>query len=419
MPATKFFSVTQRDGRWTFIDPAGKLFYSLGVDCVTPSSVDKAQVDLVARYGRGGDWLEHWADAKLAQLRTMGFNTLGAWHEPLYWPRTDMPKTVEIRMSRNCAKVNTTWGFGFPDVFDPSFDESIHNACTEMLYRNGGTKLIDDPSLIGWYTDNELHWWGASGYWGGDDQGTAADSSELVDDYINLKADKPGKKRWVRFLQERYGTIEKLNQAWDTEYPCFDDLHMVMYYRARADVLAGDKREFLRLVAETYFQKTSAALRLYVPNQLNLGTRVVGVSTPRVVLEVMGKYVDVVSLNTYSMTLPEQYFAHLHELTGKPIMLTEFAFCAGSRDGFAYNTNGANSVLVANQQRRCELYDKLVRRAAELPFMVGSHWFALYDYGNREGLIGNYGLLKLNDEPWPELCAAVARTHAAIGTRSR
>jgi len=410
----RFFTVAQRDGRWSFIDPDGKPFYSLGVDCVTPSSVDKTQVDLVARYGGRGDWLEHWADAKLDQLRAMKFNTLGAWHEPLYWERTDMPKTVEIRMSRHAAKVNTTWGFGFPDVFDPSFDASIHSACTETLYRNGGKALVKDPGLIGWYTDNELHWWGASGFWGGDDQGTGTDSAELVDDYIALGADKPGKKRWVQFLRERYGSIEKLNETWDSEYASFDDLHHVLHYRARSDVFAEVKRGFLRLVAETYFQKTSAALKLYCPNQLNLGTRVVGESTPRIVLEVMGKYVDVVSFNTYSMKLPEKQLGYLHEVTGRPILLTEFAFCAGSRDGFVYNTNGANGVLVANQHRRCELYDQFVKRAAGLPFMLGTHWFAMYDYGHREGLIGNYGLLKLNDEPWAELCAAVAQTHEQL-----
>jgi hypothetical protein len=274
--------------------------------------------------------------------------------------------------------------------------------------------LVEDPSVIGWYTDNELHWWGSGGYWGSDDQQGGSDSLALVNDYIGLAPDSSGKRRWVRFLEEQYDTIEKLNDRWGTEYASFDCLHFLLNYNARTKELEEDKRDFLRLIAETYFQKTSAALKLYVPNHMNLGTRVVGVSTPQTVLEVMAKYVDVVSFNTYSRVFPKEYLSYLHELTGKPILFTEFCFCAGAADGFVYNTNGANSVMVKDQARRCELYEAFVKEAAGLPYMVGTHWFALYDYGDRKGLIGNYGLLNLADEPWEALMAAMKKTHQEL-----
>ena len=47
--------------------------------------------------------------------------------------------------------------------------------------------------------------------------------------------------------------------------------------------------------------------------------------------------------------------------------------------------------------------------------MVGTHWFALYDYHSEgEGLRGNYGLYDRYDNPWQEFIAGVKRTNLMI-----
>lgn len=409
------YKTEQRNGRWMLINPEGEPFFSLGVNCVINQVWDQAhfmQVNLVDKYGGDRDWLKRFAASKKEQIQSYGFNTLAAWHEKTYWG-DHFPKTVEVRLSQFAKKVNTDWGIGFPDVFDISFEASVQKVLTNCFYEKGEA-LLSDRGLIGYYTDNELHWWGSGGHWGSNEPGEGKNMTNLVNDYIKQPPQVPGKQAWVNYLQEKYNTIESLNEAWGSEYIEFDDLLHLAVYLAEETVLEEDKLGFLKLIAEKYFQTTSSLLKQYDPKRLNLGCRMVGNSTPDVVFEVMKDYVDVLSLNFYSFDLPNHLLKYISELTNKPIMITEFSFCAGRTAGYPLSTNGARTVLVRDQQRRAETYDQFVREAAKLPFMVGLHWFALYDYGNPNGLIGNYGLLDLNDEPWEEFVKGVKQTNKEI-----
>ena len=122
----RYFRLQQEGDRWALVDPAGNRFFSLGVDCVClPASYENREA-LVSKYGGDAEWFRRFADAKLKQLKAMGFNTLGAWHDR-YYLRAQFPKTIEIRMSRRAKKANTVWGTGFPDVFDCSFEASVED----------------------------------------------------------------------------------------------------------------------------------------------------------------------------------------------------------------------------------------------------------------------------------------------------
>jgi|GEM_PF-1585545 len=411
------FRLDKEGDRWGFVTPDGDWFYSLGINGVHNQILDQAawlRADLPRKYGDDSNWFARWAAAKLDQVGQCGFNTLGAWHEPYYWGN-GAPKTVEIRMSRHAPKVNTDWGTGFPDVFDKRFDASIERACIDCFLSGRGEALLRDPGVIGYYTDNEIHWWGHGGKWGNNDPGDGSNCTNLVDDYLELSANAAGKQAWLAMLEQSYGTVERLNESWGAEYANWADLAYIAVYRAdRPQRLEADKLAFLRRIAETYYEKTSKALKRYDPHRLNLGNRMVGTSTPEVVLEVMKDYADALSLNFYSFDLPVRWLSRMHERTGLPIMVTEFSFCAGAESGFLENTNGARNVLVRTQARRGEAYQAFVEQAASLPYMVGAHWFALYDYGNPRGLIGNYGLLDLADEPWQEFTDSARQTNESI-----
>lgn len=409
------YRTEHKDGRWRLIDPEGKPFFSLGVNCVYNQILDQAhyfKADTVSKYGGDRDWLPRWAAAKKEQVIGWGFNSFGAWHEKLYWG-DHFPKTIELRMSRYAKKVNTDWGLGFPDVFDESFRASVHKVLLECFHEKGEA-LLQDRGVIGYFTDNELHWWGSGGEWGNNDPGDGANDTHLIDDYIAQPPSAAGKQAWVRYLIEKYGAIERLNEVWDSEYIEFDELLHLAVYRAEEEVLEEDKLGFLRIVAKVYFKTTDTLLRQYDPARLNLGCRMVGNSTPEVVFEVMSDYADVLSFNFYSFELPERWLNHVSEVAGKPVMITEFSLCAGKSAGFPNSTNGARKVIVRDQQRRAEAYDTFVKQAAAMPCMIGLHWFALYDYGTVHGLLGNYGLLDLNDEPWTEFVEGVTRTHSSL-----
>ncbi|RED55284.1 beta-galactosidase [Cohnella lupini] len=408
----RYFTTSRKeDGSWSLLDPNGKPFFSLGVNCVfLPDSLSSAKMQ---EYGDDGSWFPKFADRKLEQIREYGFNTLAAWHEKYYWGNS-FPKTIELRMSQHANKVNVDWGFGFPDVFCSSFVYSVQRVLSEHFYGEG-RMLKDDPSLIGYYTDNELHWWGKGGQWGMDDMKLGADPANLVQDYFELPSHAPGKQRWVRFLKERYGDIDRLNEAWSGEYWEFDDLLTIFSYTAETEAFEQDKLDFLKLIAETYYGTTTSLLKTYDSDHLVLGCRLVGASTPEVVLEVMGQYLDVVSLNFYTRHFPEKWLTRVANLTGKPVMVTEFSFCAGRQAGYLSSTNGAQHATVKDQKRRGQIYDMFIKKAAAFPSCVGAHWFALYDFNsNRHPLNGNYGLLTADDKPWEEFTASVTATHREV-----
>ena len=407
----QYFKVNQTDKGWHLLDGSGKPFYSLGVDCVTVVDVDLGLDGAI--YTDDGKWFPRWMDGKLSEIKQMGFNTLGAWHHKYFWGN-GFPKAVELRLSQYSKKVNSVWGVGFPDVFDESFTVSIHKSLIDIFY--GNDRLLNDPGLIGYYVDNEIHWWGSGGYWGDNEQAERGwDNTALVDDYIGLPPGAAGKARWVNFLKERYATIDDVNRSWGSEYLDFDDLLHMQRYRALPEALQRDKLAFLRLVAHTYFETTDRILKAYDPNRLNLGCRYVGNSTPDVVLEEGSRFVDIDSFNFYSMELPAEYLAYAHGITKKPMMITEFSYSAGRDAGFLDSNNGSRNVIVKNQARRAESYDKFVRDARTLPFVLGTHWFALFDYGrNVHGLIGNYGLYDLNARPYTELIEGVTATNLAV-----
>ncbi|WP_127587310.1 beta-galactosidase [Paenibacillus koleovorans] len=410
---TRFFTTQQRDnGQWELLDPEGKPFFSLGVNCVY--FPDNLSIDKVEAYGGGSEWFRRFADRKLEQIQGYGFNTLAAWHEQYYWDGP-FPKTVELSLSRHASKVNKDWGVGFPDVFCESFVFSIHRVLCDHFYGKGAV-LKDDSSLIGYFTDNELHWWGQGGNWGMNEPSKGANPTNLVLDYFALPGEAAGKRRWVQFIEERYGgEIEQLNEAWNSEYWEFADLLTVSSYTADTEAFEQDKLDFLRLIAETYFRTTTTLLKHYDPNHLILGCRMVGASTPEVVFEAMQPYVDVVSLNFYTRFFPGKWLARVAELSGRPVLIGEFGICAGRQAGYLNSTNGAQFATVKDQKRRGELYAQFVRDAKALPACVGAHWFAMYDYGrDRYGLIGNYGLLNVDDEPWEEFVEAVTAAHREL-----
>lgn len=74
----------------------------------------------------------------------------------------------------------------------------------------------------------------------------------------------------------------------------------------------------------------------------------------------------------------------------------------------------ANLTKFEDQKQRGESYRHFVEQAANIPYIIGLHWFALYDFWNREGLIGNYGLYDKNDNPWSEFTDTVKATHEEI-----
>ncbi len=376
-----YFQTAEIDGRWWLIDPEGGLFFSKGVNHVSYSA-DHAPDLGYSPYKRAVERKygseEAWADAAVKRLRSWGFNTLGAWCASSTF-HEGMAYTPIINMGRQAGG---DWLTGtFPDVFSEQFREG----CREVARQECAPRATD-PYVLGYFTDNELSW--------GPDwrQKTSLLIRFLMSDY-----ETAGHQRALRFLKRKYDTAEALGEAWKVRIETFENLADAR--TPRNDIQRFDEDEFQYLCARQYFRVCHDAIREFDPNHLIIGCRFAG-RAPEPVLRAMEGFVNVVSYNRYDHTPPEERLERIHEITGLPIMLTEFSFKA--MDSGLPNTKGAGQA-VQTQQERADLFDAYVTALARMPFMVGYHWFEHADEpaeGRFDGENSNYGVVNINDEPW-------------------
>jgi len=388
-PATGWFRTAREDGRWWLVDPAGRRFLSIGVNHVSYAAdmirgTDRSpyREAVSQKYGPPPEW----ADPTIKRLKGWGFNTIGAWSDPITW-RQQMPYTVILDFAR---QVKWQEGQQFPDVFSPDFAQAARRTARRVC-----RPLADDPWLIGYFTDNELHW--------GPDWRT---SDSLFAEFLKFPDPSPGRRAVLNFLARRYLTIDQLNEDWGAQYESFAQIGRLP--QVGAHIPQDDEDGFLLLVADRYFTLTQEAIRAADPNHLILGCRFAG-AAPKPVLEAMKDHVDVVSLNHYDVHPPRAALRDIHRLTGCPVILTEFSY--RGRDSGLPNTRGAG-VVVDTQQDRAESFARYVQELIALPMVVGYHWFEHADEpaeGRFDGEDSNYGLVNLQDEPYPALVETMSR----------
>jgi len=434
--ATGFFRVERIDGRWWLITPDGNLFYSLGVCAARirgtrtsvvgredlfewiPSDAGEFRpacirsrwgngpsfyiANLIRGYGK--DYYKHWCNRVLARLRHWGFNTLGSWCDPALWRQKKMPYTVPIIAyavyTRQCPKVNAN----VPDVFDDAFPKAIAGQIAKC------DEYRDDAWLLGYFIDNELDWT------------TYAEPHEpvLTEQIMRPPRERAAKRALVEFVRKRYdGNVGKLNAAWRTRLSDFDALYTQPPENAYRQTAAAkaDYSDFLRMFAERYFQIVTKMVRERDPNHLILGCRF-SRQRPKEVVEVAGKYVDVMSSNIYDYEAPRDVFDEFYRVTGKPFLIGEFGF--GAPEGGSFS--GGNSAAHLHRKAdRAQCYRHYVETLiADVPYFVGCHWFKFYDYpaSGIPGLAGspnfNLGIVDACDNPYESLAGAMRRTNGRV-----
>ncbi|MCS7254779.1 MAG: beta-galactosidase [Armatimonadota bacterium] len=400
--ATGFFRVECIDGVWWLVDPDGHLFVSKGVNHVSyrgdycPAlGYSPYHRNVQSKYGSE----EKWAETTVQRLRSWGFNTIGAWSSGSLF--RFLPYTIILGMG---ARAGANWLKGtFPDVFSPQFRAVLGEvAAKECAQRK------NDPLLVGYFTDNELRW--------GPDWRSPR---HLLDDYLlMLPPDAPGKMALLSFLKKRYQSIDSLNKAWGLNLPDWDSLlQLTNLPPAQTGEIEkqrlADRIGFLQLIAREYFSACHDAIRKHDPNHLILGVRFAGYA-PRPVIEAMGEFVDIVSFNTYAFEPPVKMLNDLHQITGRPVMITEFSFKA--MDSGLPNTRGAGRP-VPTQKDRADNFERFVTALMKLPYCVGYHWFKWSDQpaqGRFDGENSNYGIVKENDEPWEILAQRMTEVNERI-----
>lgn len=391
-----YFHVSQIDGKWWFVSPGGNVFISKGVNHVS-FTADFSPALNYSPYARVTmkkyQTESRWATATAERLKSWNFNTVGAWSSSALYDE-GLAFTINLNIA---AEAGGNWQYGrFPDVFSRHFEQMARSVAIRKC-----KPYAENLSLLGYFTDNELRW--------GPDW--RSDNALLID-FLKMEKDSAGYQKAASFLQEKYPTIEELNQAWSTRVNSMEELAGLESY-PESSSRTSDENAFLYQAARRYFQVCHEAIHEQDPNHLILGVRFAG-QAPQPVLEAVKDFVDVVSFNTYNELPPEKTLRRIHQITQKPLMITEFSFKA--MDSGLPNTKGAGKP-VQTQQERADKFTRFVTNLMQLPFVIGYHWFEYTDEpkeGRFDGENSNYGLVNINDEPWQLLVDAMTRTNQKI-----
>jgi len=371
---TGWFHVEKIRGRWWLVSPDGNAFFSKGVCCVSFQGDDAPSLghspyekNAVQKFGT----IDRWAPNTVKRLRDWGFNTVGTWSN-LRLSRFGIAHAPILNLAAESEPGLWLKG-GFPDVFSAEFRKGVERAAARICDR-----FRKDRWLLGYFTDNELHW-----------EPDWRSPHSLLNMFRALPPSSSGRQ--------------------------FVDLFVEVQTRRRSNkkITPRDEELFLEVVAAEYFNICRQAILRSDPNHMVLGCRFAG-RAPAAVLRAMKPYVDIVSFNSYDHKAPIAALRRFHKHTGHPVMLTEFSFKA--RDSGLPNSKGGGKP-VPTQKDRSRLFEKTVLRLARMPECVGYHWFKYADQpkeGRFDGENNNYGLVRIDDTPWEVLTEKMKTVNAEL-----
>lgn len=438
LTATGWFRTEKLDGKWWLVSPKGTLFFSNGVDCVSPfggstiitkrepyfqwlperdgpfgdffgfrrsfhshaepvadtgaDTFDFYRANLLRKYGE--DWRGPWTDMTFARMRAWGFNTIANWSDRDVLQQSPVPFTATVWVPGDHRRVEGGTGYWgkMHDPYDLDFARDV-----ERGVALSAEQFADNPLCIGYFVDNELAWGGDEGF-------------DIAVGALACRPDQPCRQEFVRMLREEYGTLDAVNAAWGTGAADWDALRVP---QQRPEQCKGDLNAFIRELSLRYFNTVAAAVRKHAPNQLYLGCRFAWRNM--VSVRACAEAADVVSFNIYRPRVDPEQWTFASEL-GKPCIIGEFHFGATDR-GMLH----PGLVRADDQAGRGQMYRDYVNSVADHPAFVGCHWFKYVD----EALTGrpldgeNYsiGLISVTDTPYAEMVEAARQVHGQIYER--
>ncbi len=430
LPATGRFRVQKHEGKWWFVDPEGRLFWSSGITGVRLNNVTRiagresfyewlpARDDRLAQFyggaaaGRtfdfyaanlfrkyGANFESTFFEVSTRRLISWGVNTIANWSDERAWALRRVPYTIPIHTSgpsfvvAERTKAGKPWVRRFPDPFDPKF----RTALDERLATFAG--LRNDPWLLGVFIDNELPW----------AEGTPARTVAAA--ALALPAAIPVKTALLAQLRAAHSTVVALNAAFGTRFQSWDEaggpwkLEAAQLKVAEAALAPLDAA-----IAEQYFRTCREALNRHLPGALYLGCRFH--VNNREAIRAAGKYCDVVAFNIYAYHPSERLADEFAREMDFPVIIGEFHFGATDRGMFHPGLRKTE-----NQADRAAKYVTHLTEAATAPWCVGAHWFQYLDQaltGRNDGENYNIGFINATDDSYPELSDAARTFHESL-----
>lgn len=361
--------------RWWFVTPDGKLFFSMGMNCVNfgedtltknreylfqwlpeeskvSGKVNFFQLNLRRKYG--SDWKNQFMDITFRRLKMWGFNTLGNWCDPVFYAQGKMPYTKTLGYKKpplihdSCA---------LPDFFHPDFEANLREGIAK-----GTESCRDDPLLIGYFVDNELQWdtWDNDGL---------AEKATVARAALAAPAEIPARKVFIQQLKKKYQTLNAFNKAWDLSWKKWSQQQKLQPTHLTASA-KEDCRLFLKAMASHYYETVLKEVKQADPNHLYLGSRLA--QRPVVVVEAAERFCNVISFNCYDDTIEPSKWSFLYSFP-KPAMIGEFHFTALDTGMFPGRKTRNNRI------EKEKAFLKYLASVKKLNLFIGAHWFQYID----------------------------------------
>ena len=410
LTATGRFRVQKYEGKWWFVDPDGKLFWSNGFDCVEFGRETKTLISGREKYfeslpatespeaklyssshwsEEGKKWLsfnalnlfrkygEQWdsiSNEKIHQrMHSWGFNTIGNWSDSEIYLKRKTPYILTF---------NTMKTGGIPDPYVEGFQEDLLKMVRSRV------EELNDTWCIGAFIDNELPW------------GQNWKPNTIAERIQRAPETLPAKIAFMDMMKKKYKTITKLNGAWGTT---FFDWKQFLSNKNMIQGASNDMKEFMNEFANLYFFCCRNAIKKSDPDLLYLGSRIdlhfyPKDSSSNYIINAAARYCDVVSFNRYRYTCAE-----LIPPDGGDYPLIIGEYHSGSLEtgllqpGLRYS---------ADQNERAELFEFYLSSAIKNPYIIGAHWFQLVDQsatGRGDGENYQSGFLTVGDLPQQEM----------------
>lgn len=299
-------TLTEIEGRHWLLDSDGKPFFAHGI---THVNNQKAEFD--------------YADFS-KRSKELGFNAYGYGCPPEL--RSDMPYVQSWSHLVRSAYYRGKGQVTFVDIFDPKeqarLDAGVKFNCVQTRETS--------RNVIGYC-------WTDLGSW---------------------PLENPSGTNWVEFIRGLPGgspgreVYRKFADSWDGD-----------------DEKARDQA-FLRLIAREYFRVVGEANRKYDPDGLVFGDRFAFNTIDKEVLEEMLPYVDAIAIQPpFRGPFPKKELDEIHQLTGKPILLCDFAIRFKDGDIDIRSWKPEESSVAAGKA-----YAEYVRAALQTDYIVGVFW---------------------------------------------
>ena len=296
------------DGRYWLVGPNGKPFFGHGI---THVSTRRAEPPInMSKFSR--------------LCKELGFNAYGYGCPPQL--KSDMPYVESWSHLVQSAYYRGKEGVKFVDIFDPREQERLDAGVKFNCALGRKTR----QNIIG-YCWTDLGSWPLKNPSG----------TNWVEYIRNLPEDAPGRKAYQKFFS-----------AWQGD-----------------DDTARDQG-FLRLIAREYFRVVGEANRKYDPGALVFGDRFDFNTFDPVVVEEMLPWVDGIAIQPpFRGPFPQEKLDEIHKLTGKPILLCDFAirFKDGDKDI-------RNLKLMENSTACGQAYADYVEAALKTDYILGVFW---------------------------------------------